>query len=375
MNPVEKLIRRVDSAQQRHGASAFLFGVIKKFGDDNGGVLVTNLAYAAFVSVFPLLLILVTVLVNVAAGDPALRAQVIGAATREFPYMGQQLAGNIHGLTRSTVPSLIAGLLLLLWGVTRLAQAGLFTMAQVWNLPGPARIGYFPRLVRSAVFLALLAVGVAISTGLASLVTYGHHSVGITMLAQALAVVANALLYLAGFRVLTPKGVPWRQLVPGAIAGGAFWTVLQALGAYLVHHYLRSDSVYGVFATVLGLVAWVYFGVQAVVYAAEVNVVLARHMWPRAIVQPPLTEADRQSMALQALQNQRRPEQQVRVTFTDRPHGAAGPAGTPQTPQEVSPPAAPRELSSFWRARDRPSRRPRRHRRGSERRPGEGNGD
>jgi uncharacterized BrkB/YihY/UPF0761 family membrane protein len=163
------------------------------------------------------------------------------------------------------------------------------------------------------------------------------------MLAQALAVLANALLYLAGFRVLTPKGVPWRLLVPGAVAGGAFWTVLQALGAYLVHHYLRSDSVYGVFATVLGLVAWVYFGVQAVVYAAEINVVLARHMWPRAIVQPPLTEADRQSVALQALQNQRRPEQQVRVTFTDRPHGAAGPASTPQTPQEVSPPAAPRE--------------------------------
>jgi YihY family inner membrane protein len=343
MNPVEKLIRRVDTAQQRHGVSAFLFGVVKKFGDDNGGVLVTNLAYAAFVSVFPLLLILVTVLVNVAAGDPALRAQVIGAATREFPYMGQQLASNIHGLTRATVPSLIAGLLLLLWGVTRLAQAGLFTMEQVWNLPGPARIGYFPRLVRSAVFLAVLAVGLAISTGLASLVTYGKNSLGVTMLAQALAVLANTLLYLAAFRVLTPKGVPWRRLVPGAVAGGASWTILQAVGAYLVHHYLRSDSVYGIFATVLGLLAWVYFGVQTVVYAAEINVVLARHMWPRAIVQPPLTEADRQSIALQALQNQRRPEQQVRVTFTDRPAGAAAPAGTPQTAQEVSPPAEPPE--------------------------------
>lgn len=343
MNPAEKLIRRVDTAQQRQRASAFLFGVVKKFGDDNGGVLVTNLAYAAFVSVFPLLLILVTVLVNVASGDPALRAQVIGAATREFPYMGQQLASNIHGLKRSTVPSLIVGLLLLLWGVTRLAQAGLFTMAQVWNLPGPARIGYFPRLIRSVVFLGVLAVGLAISTGLAGLVTYGKHSLGITAAAQALAMLANALLYLAGFRVLTPKGVLWRQLVPGAVAGGAFWTILQAVGAYLVHHFLRSDSVYGVFATVLGLLAWVYFSVQAVVYAAEINVVLARRMWPRAIVQPPLTEADRTSMALQALQNQRRPEQQVEVTYTDRQAGVPAPASTPRTPQDVSPPARPRE--------------------------------
>src|SRR4029077_13350668 len=116
MNPAEKLIRSLDAVQQRHGASAFLFGVIKKFGDDNGGVLVANLAYAAFVSVFPLLLILVTVLVNIAAGDPALRNEVIGAAIRQFPHMGQQLASNIHGLSRATIPGLIAGLLLLLWG-------------------------------------------------------------------------------------------------------------------------------------------------------------------------------------------------------------------------------------------------------------------
>lgn len=343
MNPVEKVIRGADRAQQRHQASAFVFGVLKKFGDDNGGALVSNLAYSGFVSVFPLLLILVTVLVNVAAGDPALRAQVIAAAVRQFPYMGQQLAGNIHGLRRATTPSLVVGLLLLAWGVTRLAQAGLYTMEQVWNLPGPARPGYLPRLVRSVVFLVVLAIGLVISTGLGGLLTYGRHSLAVAIAAQLLAVPANVLLYLASFRVLTPSGVPTRRLLPGAIAGGMFWTLLQALGAYLVHHFLRSDSVYGVFATVLGLLAWIYFGVQATVYAAEVNVVLARRMWPRALVQPPLTEADRHSMALQALQNQRRPEQAVEVTFSDRPEGTAAAAGTPQTAAEVSPPAAPPE--------------------------------
>ena len=342
MNPVEKAVRRVDSAQQRHEPTAFLFGVVKKFGDDNGGVLVTNLAYAAFVSIFPLLLILVTVLVDIAASDPSLRSQVISGATTQFPLIGKQLASNIHVLRRSTVASLIVGLLLLAWGVTRLAQAGLFTMEQVWNLPGPARPGYQQRLGRSAEFLGLLALGVLISTLLAGLVTYGHHALAFRLLAQVLAALANVVLYVAGFRVLTPKGVRSRQLLPGAIAGGAFWTLLQALGAYLVHHYLHSDSVYGIFATVLGLMAWIYLGVQGTVYAAEINVVLARRLWPRAIVQPPLTEADRASMALQALQNQRRPEQQIEVTFNDRPDGTAAPTRTPQTPDQVAPPARPR---------------------------------
>jgi len=86
-----------------------------------------------------------------------------------------------------------------------------------------------------------------------------------------------------------------------------------------VHHFLHSDSLYGVFATVLGLLAWIYLAVLVTVYSAEINVVLSRRLWPRSIVQPPLTEADRASMALQALQNQRRPEQHVEVTFDDRP--------------------------------------------------------
>lgn len=93
------------------------------------------------------------------------------------------------------------------------------------------------------------------------------------------------------------------------------------------------------FATVLGLVAWLYLGVQVTVYAAEVNVVLERRLWPRSIIQPPLTEADRAAMALQALQNQRRDEQQVQVSFTDRPPGTDACPGTPRTPEEVAPPA------------------------------------
>jgi len=323
--------------QQRHAATAFLFGLLKKFGDDNGGALVSNLAYTGFVSVFPLLLILVTVLVSIAAGDPSLRSQVIHGAIMQFPLVGRQLASNIHGLKRATAASLVIGLLLLVWGVTKLAQAGLFTMEQVWNLPGPARAGYFPRLGRSVVFLVILSLGVIASTLLAGLVTYGHHVLADRALAQCLAAVANVGLYYLGFRALTPNAVRSRELIPGAVAGGLFWTVLQAFGAYLVHRYLRSDSVYGIFATVLGLVAWIYLAAQAAVYAAEINVVLARKLWPRSLVQPPLTQADRASMALQALQTQRRPEQHIEVTFTDRPVGASAPLRAPEQAGPGSP--------------------------------------
>ncbi|HEY1347222.1 MAG TPA: YhjD/YihY/BrkB family envelope integrity protein [Streptosporangiaceae bacterium] len=251
MNPIEKVIRRVDAVQQRHKATAFVFGLIKKYGDDNGGVLAANLAHSGFVSVFPLLLVLVTLLGLVASNDAAVRHQVLQAIAHQVPIIGNQLTGNAQELRRSSIIGLIVGLAVLVWGATGLAQAGLFTMMQVWNLPGPARPGYFPRLGRALV-------------------------------------------------------------------------LAQALGAYVVGHFRHTDAVYGAFATVLVLMAWISMSVEITVYAAELNVVLARRLWPRSIVQPPLTDADRAVLAAQALQNQRRDDQRVHVSYDDLPPHAAG---------------------------------------------------
>src|SRR5215472_16954462 len=192
MNPVEKAVRRVDAVQQRHKVTAFVFGLIKKYGDDNGGVLVANLAHSAFIALFPLLLVLVTLLGLVASIDPAFRQQVLNAVADQVPLIGAQLTGNVGALRRSSIIGLAVRLIALIWGATGLAQAGLFTMEQVWNLPGPARPGYVPRLGRAILFLGVVGLGLVITTLLAGLVTYGHHAVDVRVLAQALAVLTNA---------------------------------------------------------------------------------------------------------------------------------------------------------------------------------------
>jgi YihY family inner membrane protein len=320
VNRFEALARRADARQQAWGPAAFTVGVVKKFGDDNAGVLVSNLAYSGFICVFPLLLILVTVVDLVLAGDPSVRKTLLDSALGEFPVIGTQLGHNIHGLQRSSVIGLIVGVVGLVWGSTGLAQAGQFTMGQVWNLDSSDRPGYVTRLSRSAVFLVVLAVGLVLSTALAGFGTFGHHNEALGLVGEVLAVVVNAATYLLVFRVLTPKVVETATLVPGALVGGVGWTVLLAVGGYLVGHDLRNDSAtYGVFAAVLGLVAWVYLGCELFVYSAEVNSVLARRLWPRGLVQPPLTEADHRSLASQATENRRRPDQRIAVGFGSPP--------------------------------------------------------
>jgi YihY family inner membrane protein len=318
MKRLEGVLRRVDGFQQRHGALGLFFGVVKKFGDDNAGVLASNLAYSAFGAVFPLLLFLVTILGLVLAGDPGVRDKVIHSALAEFPIIGNQLGSNVHALQKGSAIALAIALFGLLWSATGLAQAGLFTMAQVWNLPGPVRPNYPRRLLRSLGFLAVLALGLMVTTFLASFGSFSGHGLASAIGAGLVAAMVNVGQYLLAFRVTTPKAVPTRRLWPGVVVGGIGWTILQVVGGYLVGHELRDTSqVYGTFAVVLGLLAWIYLGVQLSVYAAELNPVLAHRLWPRAIVQPPLTSADQRSLALQAEQNQRRPEQRVEVGFTE----------------------------------------------------------
>src|SRR6266516_4913058 len=109
MNPVERLIRRVDRWQQRHVVSAFTFGVSKKYGDDNGGQLVASLSHAAFVSLFPLLLVLTTILGIVAADNLMLRREVVSAVAGQFPVISHQLT-HVHQLRRASSIGLIVGL-------------------------------------------------------------------------------------------------------------------------------------------------------------------------------------------------------------------------------------------------------------------------
>jgi YihY family inner membrane protein len=320
MNAIERTARRVDEFQQSHTPVAFPFAVTKKFGDDNAGVLVSNLAYSGFVALLPLFLVLITILGIVLSGDPALRHSVTTSTFAEFPIVGNQLGDNIHALHRDSVVGLVIGLVGLLWGSMGMSQAGLFAMSQIWNLPGPERPNYLKRIGRSLSFLVVLGFGLVTSTFLAGFGTFGKHNILLGVLGEALAVVINVIQYLLAFRVLTPKSVETKKLVPGALVGAAAWTVLQAVGGYLIGHDLRNDSaIYGLFGMVLGLLAWVYLGAEISIYSAELNTVIARHLWPKAMVQPPLTPADQRSMELQATENQRRPEQTVDVSFTKEP--------------------------------------------------------
>jgi YihY family inner membrane protein len=310
-------VRRIDRFQQSHRPLAFAFGVIKKFGDDRASTLGALLAYYGFLAVFPLLLLFVTILGFVLGHHPRLEQALLRTALVDFPIVGGQLGQNIHPL-RGSGAGLVVGLLGLIWGSLGIAQAAQHAMAEVWNIPGVIRPNFVKRISRGLGLFVVLGLGVAATQFLNGVSFTGHGGAPERVAGLLASVALNIGLYLLAFRVLTVREVQTHCLVPGAVVGGIGWSILQTVGGYLVAHQLRHASqVYGFFASVIGLISWLSIGAQLTLYSAEMNVVLARKLWPRSIVQPPLTEADKDTLAAIAKQEERRPEQSVSVEFHD----------------------------------------------------------
>jgi uncharacterized BrkB/YihY/UPF0761 family membrane protein len=339
VNPIERGLRAVDTFQQGRRPLAFTFGVIKKFGDDSAGSLAALVAYYGFVSLFPLLLILITILGLVVT--PGTENAVVHSVLSQFPVVGSQLTGpkGIHALKAGSVAGLIIGLLGLLWGCQGITQAAQRAMATVWNVPGVVRPGFVPRLGRSAGFVAVLLLNVIVTTVLAGFAALGGRAWYVRAGAGIITLLVDAGVYILAFRVLTPKTVQTRDLVPGAAAAGLAWAILQYFGTLLVGHQLRhSSQIYGYFGSILGLLAFLYLAAQISLYAAELNVVLARRLYPRSILQPPLTDADLRTLTDIAKAEERRPEQRVDVGYPCINATPSKPA--PGTPRDSSCPAA-----------------------------------
>ena len=132
-----------------------------------------------------------------------------------------------------------------------------------------------------------------------------------------MAFVFNLALFMLAFKLLTAAEVSWRELLPGVIAASVFWQLLQHLGGYYVDHELKRFSpLYGVFGLVLGLLAWLYLGAQLTIFAAEINVVYQRRLWPRSLFAP-LIDADKRALTSAAEAQERVDEQNVEVSFDE----------------------------------------------------------
>jgi uncharacterized BrkB/YihY/UPF0761 family membrane protein len=185
-------------------------------------------------------------------------------------------------------------------------------MNTIWNVPHRRRPGFVPTNLRALAMLVGLAALIIVSA-LSTMSLTGGGIAGL-ILGLVLSILVHAALFLGAYTVLSAAPVGWRANLPGAIVAAIAWTVLLRLGGMFVAHEIASaNEIYGTFALVVGLLAWLYLGSSVALYAAEINVVRAGRLWPRSVIQPPITDADEEVLVRYARESERRPEVQVDV--------------------------------------------------------------
>jgi membrane protein len=318
----QRMLHRADEVQRAHPALAFPFAVVRKFGDDRASQLAALIAYYGFFSLFPLLLVFTAIAAFVLDGNPGLQRRLIDSVLEQFPVVGAEIGTVIEKSVRQLSGSPLAltvGLVGALWTGTAVVAAAQQAMDDIWDVPRAERPGLLGRIVRAFLLLFVFAASIVLSTFLAGT---GMETGWGSVVLRAISLVGLTLVSIAvfgfAFRVLTVASISWRQVLPGAVVAAVGWTALLLVGSWVVDQQIgRASAIYGLFATVIGLLAWIYLAAQLFLFAVEVNVVLARRLWPRSLAPPPLTNADERTLTARAEAEARRPGQHVDVTFDE----------------------------------------------------------
>jgi membrane protein len=299
---LRRLLARVDCYQQRHTWLGFPVGVTKKFGDDQAGALAALVAYYAFFSIFPLLLLLATVLQYSVGGNPELQQRLQRSVLSQFPAVGTDLGSHVHAL-HGSVLALVVGAAGALWAGLAVARAGQTALNAVWDVPAAKRPNILVQILRSLLLIVVVGGGVLLTSVISGLSSgAGSYGValgtGVRVVAVLASLAVNTMLFALAFRVLTVRDVSTRDVLPGAVLAGVFWQALQLAGGYYISHKLKGASqTYGTFGFVIGALSLFHLQAQLTLLAAEVNVVLKARLWPRGLLHQPQTPADERAFA------------------------------------------------------------------------------
>jgi YihY family inner membrane protein len=321
-------VSRLDAFQRRRQFLGVPIAVVYKFFDDQGGYLAAVLTHYALIAILPLMLIASSVLGFVLRGHPTLQAEILSSALAQFPIIGDQLGrpGGIQGSTSAVV----VGSLAATYGAIGLGQAAQNAVNTVWAIPRNSRLNPVLSRIRSLAWLvlagfALVLIAVLSSVGSHVEVFGTRFGGGVHWLVLAVTVVVNAAVLMLMMRLSTPQKERLRDVLPGAAVTAVLWQLLQMLGGLYVSRVIaHASQMNGLFAVVLGLVALLYIaGVMAMI-GLEVNVVLAKRLYPRALLTPftdavRLTAADRKVYQDYAVAQRHKGFERVEVSFDDPP--------------------------------------------------------
>lgn len=251
---------------------AVVRAIAAEFRSNNVPFMAGSIAYAAFVSVLPLLLLLL--LVATAVGGRRLAAELLRV-------LGASLAptdgGLLTGATAQAAGNLgvsVIGLVVLLWGLLKVfrgldtAFSVLYGTDEDLDLVDAVRDGLVVFLAMGTIVLALVVAGDALAS--ATRLTLSGLGDGVVLVG------GLSLGFLPIFYVFPDVDLALREVLPGSVVAAVGWSLLEVAFDVYVSHSATAD-LYGVLGGIVLLITWFYFASIAILLGAVTNVVIGGH--------------------------------------------------------------------------------------------------
>jgi membrane protein len=256
--------------------------VVAGFQRHRSGRNAALVSHYGFLSVFPLMLVLTTILGFVLQDNEDLRNDILDSAIGNLPIVGKQITDDPASLRGSTVV-LITGLLAAMWAGMKAFVAVQAAFDDIHEIELPDRISYVRTRVRALAAIAVIGGAQVVTAFITSMVGIANFGLVGELALVAAAIGINAIVLGATYRWLCSVTDPWRVVLPGAIAGGVVFAMLQLVGTTIVSKAAADASpAYGTFALFVGLLTWLTLHSLVGVVGAELNMVLAERSTRRA---------------------------------------------------------------------------------------------
>lgn len=252
--------------------------VIRRYGEDSAGYLASAIAYHAFLSLFPLLLLGLAAVGFILADDARSQAEWVGRLTRTVPGLQDLIDDALRAVVRERAGAGMIAVVGLAWTGIGVVEAAGHALARVFRLE---EYGSFLKKklwsMGSLVALGLLALAATGLTGFAAGLELGGLVGALTAIgAIVLGFALDLATFLLAYRILVHRrGPPFAKLWKGALLAAVGWTILKLVGAWVVGLVVgNAAAVYGSFAAVIGVLFLLHLGSRLFLYGAELNAVL-----------------------------------------------------------------------------------------------------
>ena len=245
--------------------------VASEFSEKNVTLLAAGIAYNAFVSLVPMLL-LVLLVVSVVGGG--LEDRFVAAANQSLPGPIADTVTQIFQGGSTAAGASLVGLVVLVWGSLKIFRGLDTAFSEIYGTE--AENGFVDQVKDGIVVLGgLAAAGIATALVSALFAAFAERVPFVGVLAPLVLVVGLVLAFFPMYYLFPDRDLTWRQVAPGVVFAAVGWAVLQSL--FQVYLVFKGGGSTSFLSGVIIIITWLYFSGLVLLLGAVINAVIGGH--------------------------------------------------------------------------------------------------